>query len=60
MEGMRIYEDLSLLACTIRLGDILQKVSNSIHDEIIPKKLSPDMITATRLHKNKYEIGFRP
>jgi len=58
---MRIDEDLSLLACTIRLGDILQKVSNSIHDEIIPKRqVSPDMITATRLHKNKYEIGFRP
>jgi hypothetical protein len=53
MEGARIDRDFSLLACAIRLGDILQKVSNFIHDKIIPKRLSPDMITAISLRKSE-------
>jgi len=46
-----VLTDFSLLACAFRLGDILQKVSNLVIDEIIPERLSPDMITAISLQK---------
>ena len=46
MKEMRADGNFSLLACALRLGDILQKVSNSIHDKMIPEKPASDMITA--------------